>query len=70
MRSYKRWVAQSAPVGDRALILLLDQRHTDRTYSSLLPERTLRMNATNAPTTDRELCTSVLFDGFTPLDEV
>ncbi len=37
-------------VGDRALILLLDQRHTDRTYISCYPSD-LRMNATNDPQT-------------------
>ena len=37
-------------VGDRALILLLDQRHTDRTYISCYPSD-LRMNSTNAPQT-------------------
>ena len=37
-------------VGDRALILLLDQRHTDRTYISCYPTD-LRMNSTNDPQT-------------------
>ena len=37
-------------VGDRALILLLDYRHTDRTYISCYPSD-LRMNATNDPKT-------------------
>ena len=37
-------------VGDRALILLLDQRHTDRTYISCYPTD-LRMNSTNGPQT-------------------
>ena len=37
-------------VGDRALILLLDQRHTDRTYISCYPSD-LRMNSTNDPQT-------------------
>ena len=37
-------------IGDRALILLLDQRHTDRTYISCYPSD-LRMNATNDPQT-------------------
>ncbi|MFL2969286.1 MAG: ATP-dependent DNA helicase [Candidatus Poseidoniaceae archaeon] len=37
-------------IGDRALILLLDQRHTDRTYATCYP-RDLRMNATNTPMT-------------------
>ncbi|DAC19859.1 MAG TPA: ATP-dependent DNA helicase [Candidatus Poseidoniales archaeon] len=37
-------------IGDRALILLLDQRHTDRTYATCYP-KDLRMNSTNAPTT-------------------
>ena len=37
-------------VGDRALILLLDQRHTDRTYISCYPND-LRMNSTNDPQT-------------------
>ena len=37
-------------VGDRALILLLDQRHTDRTYISCYPSD-LRMNSTNDPLT-------------------
>ena len=37
-------------IGDRALILLLDQRHTDRTYASCYP-KDLRMNATNTPLT-------------------
>ena len=37
-------------IGDRALILLLDQRHTDRTYISCYPSD-LRMNSTNDPQT-------------------
>ena len=37
-------------IGDRALILLLDQRHTDRTYISCYPGD-LRMNSTNDPQT-------------------
>lgn len=37
-------------IGDRALILLLDQRHTDRTYISCYPDD-LRMNSTNDPQT-------------------
>ena len=37
-------------IGDRALILLLDQRHTDRTYATCYP-KDLRMNATNTPMT-------------------
>ena len=37
-------------IGDRALILLLDNRHTDRTYIGCYPSD-LRMNATNDPKT-------------------
>ena len=37
-------------IGDRALIVLLDQRHTDRTYMSCYPND-LRMNSTNDPKT-------------------
>ena len=37
-------------IGDRALILLLDQRHTDRTYIICYPSD-LRINATNDPQT-------------------
>lgn len=37
-------------IGDRALIVLLDQRHTDRMYQSCYPND-LRMNSTNDPQT-------------------
>ena len=39
-------------IGDRALILLLDKRHNDRTYVSCYPHD-LRMNATNDPQTTK-----------------
>lgn len=55
-------------IGDRALILLLDQRHTDRTYATCYP-KDLRMNATNAPTTTASFARR-FFSRVHTLDEV
>lgn len=55
-------------IGDRALIVLLDQRHTDRTYATCYP-KDLRMNATNTPLTTASFARR-FFSRVHTLDEV
>lgn len=55
-------------IGDRALIVLLDQRHTDRTYATCYP-KDLRMNATNTPMTTASFARR-FFSRVHTLDEV
>ena len=55
-------------IGDRALVLLLDQRHTDRTYATCYPSD-LRMNATNTPMTTASFARR-FFSRVHTLDEV